>query len=179
MTRWLAPLPVDLPPVLLTWLQDPLLTELLVRRGFTNVASARAFLNPDDYEPSPPTELPDLSRAVDRLSQAIDAGERICVWGDFDVDGQTATTVLLSTLQELGAEVRFYIPDRLTESHGIARPALERQFERGLDLLLTCDTGVTAFEAATCPQPWPWSIPSGCPPATRWASCRAWAWPTS
>lgn len=147
MTRWLTPTPIEIPRALLDWLGDPLLAELLARRGLTTLDTARAFLNPDDYEPASPADLPDLPRAVDRLSRAIEAGERICVWGDFDVDGQTSTALLVASLAELGANVRYYVPDRLSESHGIKLPALQRQIDAGLDLLLTCDTGITAFEA--------------------------------
>jgi single-stranded-DNA-specific exonuclease len=88
-----------------------------------------------------------MERAVDRLLRAIRAGERICVWGDFDVDGQTATSLLVSALHSLGARVSYHIPIRSQESHGISLPALQKQIEAGLDLLLTCDTGITANEA--------------------------------
>lgn len=148
VTPWQIPPPVAIPAALLDWLGDPLLAELLARRGLTTVDEARAFLDPDHYEPAPAEALPGLAVAVERLGQALDRGQQICVWGDFDVDGQTATTLLVSTLQDLGgANVRYYIPDRLTESHGIKLPALQRQIERGLDLLLTCDTGITAVDA--------------------------------
>jgi single-stranded-DNA-specific exonuclease len=151
MTTWRTPPPPAIPPDLLAEVADPLLAQLLVQRGLTSAAAARAFLDPAAYRPAPPEELPDLPPAVARLRQAIAAQERICVWGDFDVDGQTATALLVSVLRGLGARVRYFIPHRLTDSHGIKLPALERQLAEGLDLLLTCDTGVAehpALEAA-------------------------------
>ena len=125
----------------------PLVTELLLRRGFETVASALAFLDPDAYNPAPPEDFPDLARAVDRLSRAIQENERICVWGDFDVDGQTSTTLLVSALRELGANVMYHIPVRANESHGVNIPRLAEAIDAGAQLILTCDTGVAAHEA--------------------------------
>ncbi|GAB4417516.1 MAG: single-stranded-DNA-specific exonuclease RecJ [Anaerolineae bacterium] len=108
---------------------------------------ARAFLDPENYRPAPPEALPDLEQAVARLNQAIERQGSICVWGDFDVDGQTATALLVSTLQSLGAKVRSYIPNRLTESHGMKLPALRRLIAEGIQVILTCDTGIAEHEA--------------------------------
>jgi len=125
----------------------PLVAKTLVRRGLTAVETARAFLDPDCYRPAPPTDLPNVTRAAERLEEAIRAEETICVWGDFDVDGQTATTLLVSTLADLGAVVRYHIPNRQRESHGVNLPVLQQLIAEGVDLVLTCDTGVTALEA--------------------------------
>jgi single-stranded-DNA-specific exonuclease len=122
----------------------PLVARTLVRRGITSSKEARAFLNPKHYRPALPTELPDMARAVERLKRAIEQGESICVWGDFDVDGQTATTVLVSTLRDLGASVQFHIPNRKREGHGISLPVLKEVISGEVDVLLTCDTGITA-----------------------------------
>jgi single-stranded-DNA-specific exonuclease len=142
----------NIPPALIEFVGDPLLAQLLVQRGLTTVNQARAFLDPAAYEPAPPTALPDLETAVDRLNQAIEQQELICVWGDFDADGQTATALLVSTLKDLGARVISYIPNRLTESHGIKIPALKRMLAEGVRLILTCDTGITAHQAVTTAQ---------------------------
>jgi single-stranded-DNA-specific exonuclease len=85
--------------------------------------------------------------AVERLQMALDRGQRICVWGDFDVDGQTATTLLVSSLRELGGRVAYHIPLRSKESHGVNLPALRQIIAGGIDLLLTCDTGISEHEA--------------------------------
>ncbi len=71
----------------------------------------------------------------------------ICVWGDFDVDGQTSTTVLVQTLQALGANVLYYIPIRGKESHGVHIETLKPLIDNGAKLIITCDTGITAYEA--------------------------------
>jgi single-stranded-DNA-specific exonuclease len=152
MTAWTVPAHPDIPADLLDFAGDPLLARLLVQRGLTTTAQARAFLDPQAYYPAPPEAFPDMEIAIKRLRQAIDRQELICVWGDFDVDGQTATTVLVSTLQALGARVCFYIPNRLTESHGIKVPALEGMLARGVNLILTCDTGVSEHEAIATAQ---------------------------
>jgi single-stranded-DNA-specific exonuclease len=125
----------------------PLVTELLMQRGLTTPAAAIAFLNPDRYSPSPATALPDLEQAADRLYRAITRSEKIAVWGDFDADGQTATTLLVSLLRDLRAEVAYYIPNRLTESHGIKIDPLNRLIDQHIHVLLTCDTGIAELEA--------------------------------
>ena len=145
MADWREPPEVQVPPALRTAVGGhPLVARTLVRRGITDSRAARAFLDPAYYRPAPPTELPNMTRAADRLERAIERGERICVWGDFDVDGQTATTILVSTLRDLGASVRFHIPNREREGHGINLPALKDVITEGIDVVLTCDTGITA-----------------------------------
>lgn len=84
---------------------------------------------------------------MERVQQAIRRNELICVWGDFDVDGQTSTSLLVQTLQMLGANVEYYIPIRGKESHGVHIESLKPLIENGAGLLLTCDTGITAHEA--------------------------------
>jgi single-stranded-DNA-specific exonuclease len=125
----------------------PLVVQTLIRRGITTAQAARAFLSPDHYNPTPASELPGLSAAADRVEAAIRARESICVWGDFDVDGQTSTTILVSTLQDLGADVTYHIPVRARESHGVNIPFLTEIIEHGAKLILTCDTGISAHAA--------------------------------
>ena len=120
----------------------------MANRGFSTPESTRAFLEPQFYNPCPATELPGLSKTVERLISAIKNSEPICVWGDFDVDGQTSTTILVQTLQMLGAKVNYHIPIRQRESHGVNIENLEHVISRGARLVLTCDTGIGAVEAA-------------------------------
>ena len=146
--QWLDPIPVSVPTALRESVGGhPLVAETLARRGITRLEEARAFLDPVAYAPTPASALPGVDQAVERLTEAIRRGERICVWGDFDVDGQTATTLLVSTLRELGADVDYHIPVRATESHGVNLPHLKAVIADGARLLLTCDTGVSAHEA--------------------------------
>jgi single-stranded-DNA-specific exonuclease len=146
---WLEPQEIPVPAELAAMVgRHPLVAQTLARRGITTPEAARAFLDPDRYQPTLPEKLPGLAEAVNRLADAVRLQEPICVWGDFDVDGQTATTILVSTLQALGAEVDFHIPVRETESHGVNLPALEKILDRGARVILTCDTGITAHAAA-------------------------------
>ncbi len=127
----------------------PILAEILVRRGICDPDLARAFLDPEKYIPSPASELPGIHSAATRISQAIDRGETILIWGDFDVDGQTSTTLLVEALRELGARVKVHIPLRATEGHGIQVDVLKQILQETAEIkvLLTCDTGITATEA--------------------------------
>ena len=75
------------------------------------------------------------------------SNESICVWGDFDVDGQTSTTLLVQTLQAIGANITHYIPIRGKESHGVHIESLKPIIDNGAKLIITCDTGITAYEA--------------------------------
>jgi len=126
---------------------DPIVAQLLARRGITTPQTAAAFLDPDRYVPAPPSDLPDLAAAADRLYRAVTRGEKIAVWGDFDADGQTSTTLLVSLLRDLQADVTFYIPQRMTESHGIKLEPLKRLLDQRINVLLTCDTGIAEHEA--------------------------------
>ena len=144
MTRWIEPPPVEIPASFADLGLSPLVAQTLVRRGIDTPESARAFLHPDSVFF---TAFPNIEPAVERIHDAIRKKEIICVWGDFDVDGQTSTTVLVQTLQALGANVVYYIPVRGKESHGIHIETLKPILDNGAQLLLTCDTGITAYEA--------------------------------
>jgi len=145
--KWIEPRPVSIPDDLKARIGGhPLVAETLVRRGIATVDEALAFLDPEAYTPASPFELPGMRQAMERLLHAIERGQRICVWGDFDVDGQTSTALLVETLQDLGASVSYHIPLRETESHGITLPALQEVLKQGIDVLLTCDTGVSEHD---------------------------------
>ena len=147
MTIWLDPQPVEVPEALQQAIGGPVLvTRTLVRRGIRNPGAARAFLDPDHYLPAQPTDLLDLTIAVERLRQAIEHGEPVAIWGDFDADGQTSTALLLETLRALGAKVTARVPTR-REGHGLPRHGIEELVAGGARIILTCDTGVTAHDA--------------------------------
>src|SRR5512133_2021036 len=116
-----------------------LVARLLSRRGFQDASAARAFLDPQLYSPAPADELPGAAEAAERLLAAVQAGGPICVWGDFDADGQTATTLLVSVLRDIGAQVTFHIPVREHETHGIGLPALQAVLDGGARMILTSD----------------------------------------
>lgn len=147
-TQWLEPQPVDVPQALRDFTGEPgIIAELLVRRGISTPEEASAFFDPGAYRPAPPTDLSDMDKAAARIFKAIQKRERIGVWGDFDVDGQTSTTLLVSTLRDLDADVVYHIPVRRQESHGVNLPNLENMIQQGVQVVLTCDTGISAHEA--------------------------------
>lgn len=145
---WREPAPIQVPETLRAAVGGhPLVAETLFRRGIIEAAAAIAFLDPAHYRPASPMALPGMRRAVARLMRAIRAGEPICVWGDFDVDGQTATALLVSTLRDLGARATYHIPLREREGHGVGMAVLREVIAAGARLILTCDTGITAHAA--------------------------------
>ena len=114
----------------------------LVRRGYRTPELARQFLAAD--ESHPPAAFESMAAVVGQVREAIAAGRRITVHGDFDVDGVCATTIMVSTLRELGAECDWLIPDRIGDGYGLGAANIERLQKRGTSLLLTVDCGVTA-----------------------------------
>jgi len=126
--------------------------QTLVRRGFTDLQQARQFIDPACYRSTSAYELPDMDKAVSRILRAVDSAQRIGVWGDFDVDGQTSTAILVAALRELGADHTYHIPVRGPETHGISLVALEKFLAQGVQVILTCDTGVSAFDSITYAQ---------------------------
>ena len=140
MIRWIDAPAVD-PTLLASLDSSDLVKKVLIRRGITSVKDADAFLNPNSY---PSTGFPGIESAVAPIFASIKNDEPICVWGDFDVDGQTSTTLLVETLQSLGAKVTHYIPIRGKEGHGLHIDTVKPILDGGNKLILTCDTGITA-----------------------------------
>jgi single-stranded-DNA-specific exonuclease len=147
-TVWQFQPPVDIPPALLDFVEnDRIIAGYLVQRGITSVEEADRYLNPDRKNLTDPFELPEMDQAVERLLTALSSNEKIGIWGDFDMDGQTATSVLVECLTRLDADVEYYLPVRGKESHGIAIPPLDVFLDKGIRLLVTCDTGISEVEA--------------------------------
>lgn len=145
--QWLDPIPVEPSAELIALVNGSRqAADLLVRRRINLPSQARPFLFPEEYPPSSPLEFPGMAAAVERILSAIRNNELICVYGDFDVDGQTSTTILVSALRRLNARVRHYIPIRETESHGVHMAPLQRLAADGVTLLVTCDTGISAVK---------------------------------
>jgi single-stranded-DNA-specific exonuclease len=120
---------------------------LLAARG-VDVDSAERFLNPTLREALPdPRCLADMDRAVERLIAAVQQGEPIAIFGDYDVDGATSSALLARFFAAAGAPVRIYIPDRIREGYGPNAPALLRLRAEGVKVVITVDCGITAFEA--------------------------------
>ena len=121
---------------------------VLAARGMEDVAQARAFLDLSAHGIHDPFLLPDMSAAVAGVEAAIAAGEKIAIYGDYDVDGVTATCVLMQYLRKRGADCTYYIPDRLGEGYGLNSAAIQTLYDRGCRLLITVDSGITAVEEA-------------------------------
>ena len=125
------------------------LRQVLLARGFTSYAEAKAFLEAHPPEGTQdPFALQDMDRAVDRLAYAVRRGEPIAVYGDYDVDGVTATALLVQVLQELGAQVQPYIPNRFDEGYGLNVEALQSLKEEGMRLVVSVDCGIRAHREA-------------------------------
>jgi single-stranded-DNA-specific exonuclease len=120
------------------------LAQVLVRRGLSDVAAARAFLNP--IEAHEPSAFAGIDRAIATIERHIRDGRRIVVHGDYDVDGVCATATMVRALRALGADVGWYLPDRLTDGYGLALDTVRRLAARGTALLITVDCAITAVD---------------------------------
>ena len=124
---------------------SPFLAKLLVIRGFDEPDVAADFLAPYDYSFCDPFELCDMDKAVERIKKALEKNEKILIYGDYDVDGISAVSALYLYLRSKGANVCYYIPERLTEGYGLNNAAIDKFAVAKIDLIITVDTGITAF----------------------------------
>ncbi|MDQ0244575.1 single-stranded-DNA-specific exonuclease [Bacillus fengqiuensis] len=127
----------------------PLIASLLINRGITTIESAEQFLKIDQEAFHDPFLLDGMDKTVERIKQAIEQNEKIMIYGDYDADGVSSTSVLLSAFTLLGAEVDFYIPNRFTEGYGPNEQAFRSISEQGYTLVITVDTGISAVNEAS------------------------------
>jgi single-stranded-DNA-specific exonuclease len=127
---------------------SPVVAQVLYNRGLTTPEAAHAFLTAGREQILDPLRLKDMDRAVDLIRRRIASGRPIMVYGDYDVDGVTGTTILVLALRALGATVEYYIPNRFSEGYGLNVGALEEIRARGHDFVLSVDTGVSAVKEA-------------------------------
>ncbi|MBQ8762588.1 MAG: single-stranded-DNA-specific exonuclease RecJ [Clostridia bacterium] len=127
---------------------DPFAALLVTSRGFDNIDEISDFMDYDAPLSLSPLSIADMSKAAERINRAIDNFELICVFGDYDADGVTATALLYSYLETRGANAIRYIPDRLTEGYGLNIGAIEELADRGVKLIVTVDNGVSAIDEA-------------------------------
>lgn len=125
---------------------NPVVAKLLYNRGYTDVASAKAFVYMESEMLMNPFKMKDMDRGIEGIRAAIARGERITVYGDYDVDGVTSVCTLYLYLKSLGAKVDYYIPNRAGEGYGVSTPAIDSIKENGSTLVITVDTGTTAVE---------------------------------
>ncbi len=126
----------------------PLVASLLINRGIQTVEEASQFLHIEDESFHDPFLLEGMEETVARIRQAIENNERIMIYGDYDADGVSSTSVMLSALGQLGAQVDFYIPNRFTEGYGPNEQAFRQISDEGYGLIITVDTGISAVKEA-------------------------------
>lgn len=124
---------------------DAITAILLSSRGITDEDNIESFFS-DDFVSVDPFTLPDMDLAVERIGFAIDNGEKIAIFGDFDADGVTSTALLYSYLKSVGASVIYHVPDRMKEGYGLNKEAVKRFKEQHIDLIITVDNGISAFD---------------------------------
>lgn len=125
---------------------DRVLAELLVRRGVETFEEARSFFRPSLDDLHDPFLMQDMDRAVERLHRAITGGEKILVYGDYDVDGTTAVSLVYSFIARFTDRAAFYIPDRYDEGYGVSYKGIDWASDNGFSLLITLDCGIKAID---------------------------------
>ena len=152
--------------------ENALLAGILAARGITDPAEALTLLAGEE-ELSDPALLTDMDAACQRIWQAIDDGETIAVFGDYDVDGVTATALLYQHLKGMGATVKCMLPSREGDGYGLSKNAIQSIHDKGCQLI------VTICRRRLCPRPWPWWTPAGRTTTAPSRVCAARAWPSS
>jgi len=125
---------------------DANLANLLVQRGIKTYDEAKAFFRPDLNELHDPYLMKDMDKAVERIQRAVEAGEGIMVYGDYDVDGTTAVALVYSFLKTFHDRMGFYVPDRYTEGYGISHKGIDHAGEQGFSLIIALDCGIKSIE---------------------------------
>lgn len=126
---------------------DPFIAFLLVSRGIDDELSAADFLS-SSCAFSSPYSLKDMDKAVSRINEALENDEKICIYGDYDCDGVTSTALLYTFFESLGADVIYFIPNRLTDGYGMNMSAIDKIKAQGTDLIITVDNGISAIDEA-------------------------------
>ncbi|MEA3493176.1 MAG: single-stranded-DNA-specific exonuclease RecJ [Candidatus Margulisiibacteriota bacterium] len=125
---------------------SPLTTQVLINRGVTDTAKAEEFLRPRLAHLRNPMEIPNVEKAARRLLEVKARGEKVLIFGDYDVDGVTGTSILLQTLRFLGIDATYYIPHRYGEGYSLSIDAVKKIAESGIKLIITVDCGISSLE---------------------------------
>lgn len=144
--KWQIPEPVRITPELMAAAGDPVIAEILYRRGYTTAEQMINFLQPADYRPCDFAGDPLLAPLIERIERALADKEKITVYGDYDVDGITSTAVWMHTLHSLGAQAGYHVPDRFTQGYGINSGVLRELADAGTKLIITCDCGIANYD---------------------------------
>lgn len=147
MIEWRERIGEELAPELIEKYQlSPITAKLLSLRGINTAAKIEFWFNATEADLADPFLMHDMKKAVNRINQAIDAGEKITVYGDYDADGITATTIMVETLGILGADVHFFIPDRFKDGYGPNIESYKKIVADGTKLIITVDNGITGVD---------------------------------
>jgi single-stranded-DNA-specific exonuclease len=125
---------------------DPVLSTLLLQRGITNYEEARYFFRPDQRHLHDPFLMADMEKAIERIEAAIAAGEKVMIYGDYDVDGTTAVAVVYSFFKTHHTHIEYYIPDRYKEGYGISTQGIDYAAEHGFTLIIALDCGIKSVD---------------------------------
>ena len=123
-----------------------IIAKLLVERGITTFDAAKNFFRPSIKSLHDPFLMEDMQKAVDRINDALDKGQRILIYGDYDVDGTTSVALMYSFLNRFTVNIEFYQPDRYTEGYGVSFKSIEYAYEKKIDLIIALDCGIKAVD---------------------------------
>ncbi|MCY2951353.1 MAG: single-stranded-DNA-specific exonuclease RecJ [Planctomycetota bacterium] len=147
--RWIiAPRSEAAEPLADSLKTSPLIAQMLINRGVTDADACRKFLSPSLKDLHEPDQISSLKQAAERMVRAIRDHEKIVIYGDYDVDGITATSILWHAIRLLGGQVEYYIPHRLEEGYGLNAEAIAAICDAGANLIVTVDCGITAIAEA-------------------------------
>ena len=127
---------------------SPVTARVLCNRGYGDPQRAKVFIDKSESFLNNPFLMKDMDAAVARIMQAIENGEKITVYGDYDADGVTSVSMLLRYVRDRGISADFYIPSRESEGYGVSRDAIDTIAASGTKLIITVDTGITAASEA-------------------------------
>ena len=122
-----------------------LVSKIIAKKNLTD-EQIKVFLEPTRHDFHDPYLMPDMNEAIERIKKAIDNKEKITIYGDYDVDGITSVSILYKFFKDLNVETDIYIPNRITEGYGLNENAIRTIFERGTNLIITVDCGITAID---------------------------------
>ena len=125
---------------------SPEISQILKNRGINDKDDVNVFMNPSLEYLYDPFLMKDMDKSVSRIKKAVENNERIWIYGDYDVDGVSSTSILYIYFKSINYDVNYYIPNRLEEGYGLNKEALEKIIESGCDLIITVDCGITAVE---------------------------------
>ena len=125
---------------------DKIVAKVFYNRGIRNIKEYNEIVNADNYTPYNPSDFPRIKKACEIISNSIKAGEKIAVYGDYDVDGVTATSVLVLALKKFNADVIYHVPDRFSEGYGMNENVVRELAKNGVKTIITCDCGISNFD---------------------------------